>query len=455
MDLKECVCVIAMKRKRENNPFKWDNGSSASISAHKNASVRSSSSYSSGDDHYHSSDSQCGGDDDGDIPIGDDSFNRTNMIDQLLNTMKTAYSNNQPQQQKQQPNGRQTTTTIKVAQIPRPRKPLNDVFTAFSNTIMNDRILPKWESSSSSSSSDSGDEEEMDEFSTQDSDSDVASSSIFASKAMTMTNRHTAAATTTTTDIIAKDKGNIFDNIFAGLTGEKGNTNASEPKKNTEGCCGQCRKKTGSYDKRHRGECFMCAWGNLYHDGIEAKHVAKMNTIMNNYGGCDNIELAQQLVLYYKQFVYRKHTGLPMFTIAVALEHIENHILSAKIFAGESIRMWLQIRFLIANNLFDDNGRHDKHDLQGLINVQKILNTSYGLNPANMLFDFGDSKDDMKKMGQNFKFMEMFKQRDDRIQNRINRSDKSSSRRKKAKTSHNHHHHHNNNNSIELEEFDV
>jgi hypothetical protein len=51
----------------------------------------------------------------------------------------------------------------------------------------------------------------------------------------------------------------------------------------------------------------------------------------------------------------------------------------------ESIRRCSQIRFLVENNLFDENSEHNKHALQCLVNVQKTMNNLYSLNLVNML----------------------------------------------------------------------
>lgn len=419
-----------MKRRRPT-PFKWDagvsgggggDGGSGNWDNRNNARVWSSSS----DDNDDFSDT------DDDIPINDEAFNRVNMINELLGSMKSTNPSkptdtSQPKQQpkKQQQNGSSVITKIVIE--PKPKLPLADVFIPFSNAIMNKRIMPEWsdDESSSSSSSSSEDSQNSDEDDNNDDGNNMDDLSKSLSSALTKYNKNPQIS-------ISRDKANIFDNIFEGLTGNrntntKSKTHSKAGKNGKYSSCPKCHKRKKKkakqeYDRRTRGECFLCAWGNLYHDGIEAKCVAKMNKIMDNYGGCDNIELAQQLVLYYKRFVYKKDKGLPMFTVQIALEHIEHHILSAKIYAGESIRMWLQIRYVIANNLFDENGKHDRHDLNGLINVQKLLNTCYGLDPAKLLFNFGDSADDMKKIGQNFKFFEFFKQRDDRIDNRMGRA---------------------------------
>jgi hypothetical protein len=171
---------------------------------------------------------------------------------------------------------------------------------------------------------------------------------------------------------------------------------------------------TTPYDKRTRPECFMCAYGNMYHDGIEAKHVCELNRIMDQYGGCDNTELAQMLVLYYDRFVYRPHSGMSRFSVQVALEHIEQHTRDAVIYLGESVKLLLEIRFGLANIIFKQSGRHDKDALSGFVQIQRLLNTQMTMKPENMIFNFGKSAEDTRRMGQRFNFMEVFKQKKER-----------------------------------------
>ncbi len=433
-----------MKRKRNHDPFKFNsNMSAASYSSDRQRNDATVQSYSSSDDEHGNNSS----DYDSDVPIEDDTFNKDDMIDQLLNTMKTNITPPQPQVTQKSKAATTTARPVKVIEPPRPRVPLDEIFTATSNRIINNRVFPVWKDEDDSSTDNSSrvNDDTSDSDSGSDSDSDILSGSKVASNAMVISKP--------SKNIMTKDTGNLFDNIFAGLTG---NDNSNHKSKNSHhphnnkhkkrkvkidagACrCNHCENnrqgKKSIYDKNHRSECFMCAWGNLYHDGISSKHIRKMNKIMSNYGGCENMELAQQLVLYYKRYVYKKHSRknggkLPMFTLAVALVHIENHILSAKIFLGESIKLFLQIRLVIANNLFDENGKHDRHDLNGVINVQKVICSTFNQDPKKMMFNFDEGREEMERIGQNFRFMEKFKQRDDRIQLRL----KHEKRKRKSK----------------------
>jgi len=171
------------------------------------------------------------------------------------------------------------------------------------------------------------------------------------------------------------------------------------------------------YDTTTRPECFLCAWGNKFHDGIEAHHVNRLNDILENYGGCANIELAEQLHLYYEHYVYKPGGGMAMLTRHGALEHIEGmHSLSAKIFLGESIRRWKAIIFNLENIIFKANGKYDRGAVADCEKAQKILDTLYLMDPDKMNFSMGKSREDTVKMGQHFNFMPIFKQQKERRQ---------------------------------------
>jgi hypothetical protein len=455
-----------MKRRRNYDPFRFNSNVSGGTSSTGNRQNSSSNhhdatiqSYSSGDDEYDRSSS-----DSDDIPIEDNTFNRDDMIDQLLNTMQTKTPPPQPQQQQaaQPKSNAATARPVKVIEPPKRRVPLDDIFTSTENRIVNERVIPVWKDEEDESSTDNSSIDHETDADDSDSDSDILSSSKVASNAMVI-----AKPSSNDKMVATRDTGNLFDNIFSGLTG---NDNPKHRSKNHHGhnyiettkkkkkkkkkkmkfdSTGSCRcdhcenNRHGGksvYDRNHRTECFMCAWGNLYHDGISTKHIKKMNKIMSNYGGCENMELAQQLVLYYRRKVYTKHSKkngerLPMFTLAVALVHIENHVLSAKTFIVGSLRLFHQVRYVIANNLFDENGKHDRHDLNGLINVQKVITSTFNLDPKKMMFNFDEGREDMEKIGQNFRFMEQFKQRDDRIQKRLKQAKKKQKKSKRDENS--------------------
>lgn len=172
------------------------------------------------------------------------------------------------------------------------------------------------------------------------------------------------------------------------------------------------RREAPHYDTQKRGECFLCAFGNRFHDGVKAKKVNRLFDIVDGYGMCDNMELAQQLHLYFKENVYKPGQGMTMLTKEIALEHIEGmHTLSAIIFIGQSIKTWMKVFFNSANTLYKANGKIDKEASILMRDSQKMLNELYKMDPSKLNFNFGKSRDDTNKLGAPFRIMPEFKQK--------------------------------------------
>lgn len=206
-------------------------------------------------------------------------------------------------------------------------------------------------------------------------------------------------------DLVVRPQQSLFDDLFSSLPTQPLGGARKQPRE---------AQMSTAYDKRQRPECFLCAYGNMYHDGMEAKHVCKLNEIMGMYGAVDNQELAWMLVLYYEKYVRRGNREMVPLSFQVALEHIEQHTRDATIFLGESIKQLLEIRFGLANQIFKQSGRHDKDTLAGFVQIQRLLNTQMTMKPENMLFNFGKSAEDSKHMGRYFKLMEIFSQKKER-----------------------------------------
>ncbi len=170
--------------------------------------------------------------------------------------------------------------------------------------------------------------------------------------------------------------------------------------------------QNSTYSTRHRRECFLCAWGNRFHDGIKARHVNALNDIIENqYGQCDNVELALQLHLYYKKHVYRRGTGMIMLTKEVALEHIEgNHSLSAKLYLGQTIKECRKLQFNYVNQIFKENGKHDKHTFDCYHKTVELILKMYDKKIEKMLFNQGASSQDTASMGRLTNIRPEFKQ---------------------------------------------
>lgn len=173
------------------------------------------------------------------------------------------------------------------------------------------------------------------------------------------------------------------------------------------------RRKTprSAYDTRERGECFLCAWGNRFHDGVKAKHVNILFGILDNFGSCANEELAMQLHLYFKEHVYREEKRMSMLTVEIALEHIVGmHSLSAMMFIGESIRTWKQALFCFKDSIFKANGKFDKEAFNNFKECQKMLCILYKMDIKTLNFNYGKSREDINKLGVPFFMMTEMKQ---------------------------------------------
>jgi hypothetical protein len=153
------------------------------------------------------------------------------------------------------------------------------------------------------------------------------------------------------------------------------------------------------YDTTGRPECFLCAWGNRFHDGIAAPHVVKLNAILKeSYGVHANHELARELHLYFKRHIYRPRAGMTMLTTACALEHIEQlHTLNARIFLGEMIRDEKMMYFAFKNAVWRQDGSWDRHAVKEYRESKKELRQLYAMPLARMNFTDGDTVEDQKR----------------------------------------------------------
>lgn len=175
----------------------------------------------------------------------------------------------------------------------------------------------------------------------------------------------------------------------------------------------QCGKK----------ECFLCSWGDKYHDGIKAPHIEKLNMIIDNcYTRYNNDELAQQCHLYFKENVYDPDSGMAMLEKEDVLEHIEAlHSLNAKFYLGESIRSWKKIKFILENSVFraglgTDETQLDYKVFIALEKTQKMLHSLYKTDIQKLMFNQGTSTEDMNKLGAYHQIMPLYTQKEQRLQ---------------------------------------
>lgn len=158
-------------------------------------------------------------------------------------------------------------------------------------------------------------------------------------------------------------------------------------------------KKEETFDGKD--SCFLCAYGDRFHDGIHLAHINKLNDIIDQcYGITSNKELAEQLHMYFKKNVYQEGIGMAMLEKDVALRHIEEfHSLSAKIYIGESIKKWSMIRNLLERSLFLDDCTPVTKNIIVYERVQKIISSFYTMPLPKMNFNLGATKEDLNKLG--------------------------------------------------------
>lgn len=171
------------------------------------------------------------------------------------------------------------------------------------------------------------------------------------------------------------------------------------PRRRKRPCVGsQHPEPPQAYDTRQRPECFLCAWGNALHDGIEAPHVNKMTDIIQqNYGVHHNKEIANEVVLYYMSEVYDPALGMAPLTRQVVLEHLEQHTLDARIFLGEAIKAEKQMAFLFKNRMWRADGSFDKAAVIEYRHSMSALCGYYKMRLDTMNFNNGNNAEDMKK----------------------------------------------------------
>lgn len=208
----------------------------------------------------------------------------------------------------------------------------------------------------------------------------------------------------------------LFDSLFPPNTGSPASSDSSPKKKNKKEKAKNAKKNKrlspGPLEFGRRPECFLCGWGNRFHDGLKAKDIAKFFDIMKNYGVCGNEELAQQLSLYYEKHVYKKNCGMSKFPQEMALDHIEGlHSLAAEIYVGESIRLWKKVQWVAQRHLYKANGKVNRDQAQLLHQATRNLKELYKDPIQKLNFACGKSSEDLRHMGLYFTIMPEFKQK--------------------------------------------
>ena len=175
------------------------------------------------------------------------------------------------------------------------------------------------------------------------------------------------------------------------------------------------RKKKRQSLPVSKEECFLCAYGDRFHDGIRAPHIARLVQIIDKfYGRMSNYELANAVHLYYKHNIYKEDEGMHMLEANVVLEHFEGrHSLAALNFIVESIRDYEQVKFISKGCLCKADGSMDHRAFAIFDKAQTKLEKLYTMNIEKMNFNNGQTAEDLNGKGAYFNLMPMFSQKED------------------------------------------
>lgn len=172
------------------------------------------------------------------------------------------------------------------------------------------------------------------------------------------------------------------------------------------------RRREGEYDYSMKHECFLCAWGNKFHDGIEAPQMIELwNIFHQNYGSHHNKEIAQEMHLYFKKYIYDPRAGMRMLTREIILEHIEGlHSMNARVFLCEAMREEKELMFLFKNAIWRSDGTYDKNAVIEYRKSKQTLLSLYRADVNKWNFNTECSMDDMKRMASLHKMKAKFDQ---------------------------------------------
>lgn len=198
----------------------------------------------------------------------------------------------------------------------------------------------------------------------------------------------------------------------------------SQNSSSSSGCCGGHNKKnnkiittTSKKRKQHtsiKDECFLCAWGNEFHDGIRIPHINRLFQIIHEcYGRMKNQDLARALHLYFKKNIYKKG-DMQMLEEYVIIEHLQGfHSLNALNFMIESINEWKSIKVIAKNSLCTEDGKMDLKMFGIFKEAQGKLEKLYNMNIEKMNFNQGTTIDYLNSKGSYMNIMPLFSQRED------------------------------------------
>lgn len=156
------------------------------------------------------------------------------------------------------------------------------------------------------------------------------------------------------------------------------------------------RKK---FDISQPYECFLCGWGNVQHDSIEAPHITEMvNMITINRGVHHDWDIAIQVSTYFMEDVYDPETGMEELTPEIVFDHlIGNHSLDASSYIAQRIKKRKEYLFVMEQNLILEDGSLDHKMMDQINKNESIIMELYAKKPATLMFSNGNNAEDMKR----------------------------------------------------------
>ncbi len=181
-------------------------------------------------------------------------------------------------------------------------------------------------------------------------------------------------------------------------------------------------RRGGSRSHRKRGrryisiqdDCFLCAWGNKFHDGIRVPHIQAMYQMIDKfYGRMTNEDLANMVHMYYRRKVYRHGCGMQMLMPYVIVQHLEgNHSMAAVSFLIESVKDYKHIRAIAKDSIYQADGTIDYKAFAMHEKAQSKLEKLYLMKIQNMNFNNGATTEDLNSKGAYANLMPMFSQKE-------------------------------------------
>lgn len=171
------------------------------------------------------------------------------------------------------------------------------------------------------------------------------------------------------------------------------------------------------YDLWNRGECFLCGWGDKFHDGIEAPHINKMHSIIDDcFGIWSKLEIATGVVRYYEAVVCVANPDLPRLSVPMVLDHLENHTRDARLFLVNRMDEACQLIFMLKQDIVRADGTKDYKALGEYWRAVDKGFAMYSAKLEKMNFNNGKTRDDTRLMSNPIQLMRAFSQRKPQLQ---------------------------------------